>query len=352
MFKRLTIMSRVFLALGCFLVVIATACLATSSTGQAGQFFSVGLGCIMAAWVSRYKHPLCAFKESSSGLLLDPVAAPLGGSDHDHTVPWYEFGGLTLGRHSIAPDRVPLNVNKPVVCRLDNQPIELTGNSGESSVSLYCRLASLFENNYKTRLRGPLLERYKTLLNKYDPELVTCAAEVGPRPGTMRIRGRVVAAIFVVAISGIVGTFPTDNNGFGVVVATVGFIVGAALFVLYLREYSQYRRKYLYDTGIVISPDGIALKTKDLTGEMTWPELIDLDLLPSDQKPKLLMIRLKGINIPLTERFDLPLWYLMKNCQNAMAEYQVTHKSNTLEKPKRTMPEQSTNPYAPPPGNP
>ncbi len=301
----------------------------------------VGAGCLVAAAICHQRTYRSAFRERESGIELVETGA---------NVSWVNFSRLAVGSVTCAPELVPPSSRKPVVVKGLGRLVAIAGEPGESSASLYVRLVTLFESKQEVELTGKLKGRYDSLLSKYGPNHVVASVETGQQPGRMSIRGRVVFAVFVVASAGAVGAWVPGASGAAAVIATVGFVVAAVLFVLQIREHAQFRQSGNSEHGIVISPDGLALRTKDLAGEMGWHELIALELLPSEHKPTKMRIRLAGVDILLQEQFALPIWYLKRKCVRAMQEAQQAGSQSQVAAALRSqrVPNTSSNPYAPP----
>ncbi|GAB5403223.1 MAG: hypothetical protein Aurels2KO_14540 [Aureliella sp.] len=341
MLNRISIMSCVFALIGsCFLVAAAVQ-LSAHRSEQAAELFVVAVGAFVAAATCMRSIKSCEFKTSQTGIELP-------GSDA--VVPWNDFSSLALGRFACDPDLIPATTKKQIRFRLAGQAIVLPRTDDESPQRLYSRIVSMFLDNYRTRLRGPLKVRHSALVEKYNSDQVISAVATAPRTGTPRLRGRIVLAFLVWAIFGIVAALLPRGSGAGAVVASVGFLMSVTLFVLWTREKGRYRERGDCDHGIVISPDGIALRTKKLTGEMSWDELIKMELTPNPTRPTHLKIRLSGIDILLAEEFDIPLWYIEKF--STATRLEARGMNSATARPQPEQPKQprkrSDNPYAPP----
>lgn len=304
------------------------------------EFALLCLGCLAAAAAAfPWKKGGREFRCTDQGLVIDS----------HRILPWDQLLGCYIGNQAIDPTLAMNSNKKGITLQFQQALVKLRCDPPSTDSQCYQSIVQLQQLAHLPQLNDAMLKLWDRETAKHGPQTVTAAGVVKKPANHLIIRGRHVLAFAVLFGFAFAAATTAQATGFSAGIASVTGIVGTGLAVLYLIEKVRRVSQKKPQGGIIISPDRLALHIDNLKGEMKWDELRELKLTPSLHKPQKLTLRLAGVDIPLTDRFQLPLWLLHQQCETMRASYRKA--SSPIAGPVATpanVQDSNPNPYQPP----
>lgn len=342
MSPRFTVAAGLFLAIAASQVFVVLAFASGWSRYTAAEPVLLAVGACAAAVV-------CLEWSRGQSVQVDKDGITL--VSQGSTINWENLGSLTYGGASIDPHTLSRAGKKRVVLNHGRRKWVLSPDEGESSAELYHRICEARMTGYSATLNGDLAERLADLTTRFSPELILAA-----RPGTVplggkRVRRGIVFAIVTFFCFALAAALLSRSSGMAAGASAISGFAFLIVLMMAIVDTMRQGGEPVGDGGIIISPEGIVLSKKDLSGQMKWSELKSLDLQPNATRPTRLRLRLSGVDIILTDEFTLPLWHIYKQCGAVMNEPSVDSQSEP-RKAKRGQQRNEIvddgNPYRPP----
>ncbi len=266
-------------------------------------------------------------------------------------IPWRLIVRLTFGGKCCDPDSIKKSTKRRVQILLDDSRLTVVSED-ISPGELYRRLWNILISEHIPILNDSVIEKYyKEQLAAYSDDQILAAGLASKLDQGYSVRSGGMLALLVATIFAFIAASTTDNSVVAIVFAVIGSIILVAGLVLAV--IGSYRRKKdeLLNGGIVISRFGLALRNRQLKGEMKWRELLKVELAPSPARPLGLRLKLAGVTIVLAEEYQLPLWYLYRQINVAMLNpvSEPTNGPMFVDTQAIAKPIDHSNPYMPPP---
>jgi hypothetical protein len=323
-----------------FFLVVCVACLIAAVVYQAADMGFVAAGSLLAAivcWSPR--RPGREFRLGIDGLQLDSGTNFL----------WQDLISCDLGGRRISPNSTIDTQRNSITLNFGKNQVRIRSNAPQNDGKIYKSLWNVILSGHKAKLTPELSSVYEKWLVKFGPEELVAAGTGTDNPSAVNLRGRVIIGFWVMFIGCFLGVIAVPQATAAPAIATISVIVAVTTTIIYLIDYSR-RKRLRQVCGILLSPERLALQTKDLKGEMKWSELRELQLLPSSAKPQKLRLRMPGVDIVLLDQFQLPLWYLYERACFFRDNYRPTPQATIPIAPSLPQTElvEDFNPYRPP----
>ena len=302
------------------------------------ELMALSIGCMLFAiviypWSGKER----AFTESDDGIVL---------GDTGDVLAWDQLVDCRIRGYRVSPAYAD---SGNLIAKFDKQHIALKFTDPAQKSHFYREAWLRIVANIEPKLDPLLMQVLATERQKHPTGEVIAAGSQGSFVG-VTVPARLFLATFLLTMSGFVGVMLVRIPTISVAVLVVGMIMLLAVGLLTLREKFRRSKSTSGNAGWVMSPTRFALRSKTLSGEMKWSELKAVELKPNSRKPKMLRLRLEGVDINLLEEYQLPLWYLYQNIESFRSKYSAIQVASdpAVSISKVTPPITSSNPYSPP----
>jgi hypothetical protein len=308
------------------------------SVADRNEFIGVGIGCSLAAIAAYpWRSKLQDFSFSDRGIVL---------SDSGLELPWERLVDCRIDGNRIDPTYVG---NGRLNANFGDHDIQLRFEGSNTRRDFYQRAWNQIFSNLEPRLDDLLAKILSAELQKHPTDSVFASGPVDMVRG-VKAPLRVYFAMLLVTVGSFAGAVFSQNPTFSIIIAVTLIILLFAIGLLSFIALFRKGKSHVGYAGLVISPSRFVLQSKALSGEMKWSELKGVELKPNVRKPKVLRLKLEGVDVNLLEQYQLPLWYLYQKIQLFRSKYATSPivADRAVPSPKVMPTVVDSNPYRPP----
>lgn len=302
------------------------------------EFIGVGVGCVLAAiTIYPWRRKSKDFSINENGIVLN---------DSGLEMSWKQLVDCRVNRNRVDPAFAGFGT---LNARFGVQDIQLNLARSSERLDFYQHAWSKIISNHLPTLDTLLAQVFATEVQKHSSDSVVATGSIGlvrrAKP-PLRVYLAMMALIVCIIGGAIFSSKPPIFIGIAMVLVLVMLAMGLLSFLERFRKES----KHIGKAGLVISPSRFVLQSTTLSGEMKWSELHGVELKPNGRKPRILRLKLDGVNIDLVEEYQLPLWYLHQKIELFRTKYATspTIVEPGVSSPKIEQPRKDNNPYRPP----
>ena len=308
------------------------------SVADRNEFIGTGVGCALAAIA------LYPWRRKSQDFSLNESGVVLTGSGLE--MPWEKLVDCRINGNRVDPSFAGVG---SLSAEFGSREIQLKLTRSEERLDFYNRAWNQIFSNHVPTLDNLLAKVLAIELQRHPPDSVLAAGSIDFAHG-VTTPPRVYVAMLLLIICTIAGGAFSQQPTFSIVIAILLIFVLLAVGLLNLLDRVRKRKSRVGNAGLVISPSRFVLQSKALSGEMRWSELKGVELKPNGRKPKILRLKLDGVDVNLLEEYQLPLWYLYQKIQLFRSKYATSPVTadTYVPAPRVAPPIGDDNPYRPP----
>lgn len=308
------------------------------SVADRNEFIGLGVGCALAA-IAFYP-----WRRKSQDFSLNESGVVLTGSGLE--MPWQQLVDCRVNGNRVDPAFAGTG---NISAKFGTQTVQLQLVRSNERLDFYNRAWNQIFSNHVPILDNLLAKVLAIELQRHPSESVLASGSIDFGRG-VKTPSRVYFAMLLLIICTIAGGAFSQQPTFSIAIAILLIFVLLAIGLLNLLDRIRKRKSQVGIAGLVISPSRFVLQSKTLSGEMKWSELKGVELKPNVRRPKLLRLKLEGVDVNLLEEYQLPLWYLYKQIQLFRSKYATSPviADTFVPAPKAAPPIGDNNPYRPP----